>query len=100
MLALSCMNASVAIACKSSKSTEGEIQLHVYFENVAGWLLPAARLRVKVAASLVVRQVCKPYGYFTVVDFENLTDIWAFCVLRVVARKDNTGAPPGSSHSH
>lgn len=36
--------------------------------------------------------MCKPNGYFTVVDFENLSDIWAFCVLRLVIRGDNTGA--------
>ncbi len=45
------------------------------------------------SALAMLSQVCRPNGYFTVVDFENLSDIWAFCVLRLVIRKDNSGAP-------
>ncbi|BDA47547.1 hypothetical protein COCOBI_10-3950 [Coccomyxa sp. Obi] len=41
----------------------------------------------------IVEKICKPAGYFVVVDFDNFTDIWAFCVLRLVIHNDNTGAP-------
>ena len=39
-------------------------------------------------------QVCRPSGYFEVVDFQNQTDVWAFCVLRLVARHNNSGPDP------
>lgn len=45
-------------------------------------------------------QVCKPNGYFTVVDFEHMTDIWAFCVLRMVQRHNNSGDPDNILYDH
>lgn len=39
----------------------------------------------------LVWQVCRANGYFEVVDFQNQTDVWAFCVLRLVARLNNSG---------
>ena len=41
-----------------------------------------------------MRQLCRPNGYFEVVDFQNQTDVWAFCVLRLVARRNNSGPDP------
>lgn len=38
-------------------------------------------------------QVCRGNGYFPVVDMQNFTDLWAFCVLRVAIRNNNTGDP-------
>ena len=39
-------------------------------------------------------QVCKPNGYFAVTDPDAHTDLWAFCVLRLVARHSNAGPDP------
>lgn len=35
--------------------------------------------------------MCKPNGYFAVTDPDAFTDLWAFCVLRLVARHNNSG---------
>ena len=37
--------------------------------------------------------MCKQNGYFPVVDQENFTDLWAFCVLRLAIRHNNSGDP-------
>ena len=44
--------------------------------------------------SSVLPQVCRPNGYYSVVDHENFTDLWAFCVLRMVIRYNNSGPDP------
>ena len=38
-------------------------------------------------------QMCKQNGYFPVVDQQNFTDLWAFCVLRLAIRHNNSGDP-------
>ena len=38
-------------------------------------------------------QMCKQNGYFPVVDQQNFTDLWAFCVLRLAIRHNNSGEP-------
>ena len=39
-------------------------------------------------------QVCRPNGYYSVVDHTDFTDLWAFCVLRLVIRFNNSGPDP------
>ena len=45
-------------------------------------------------------QVCRHNGYFPVVDMEHYTDLWAFCVLRVAIRNNNTGDPDNILYDH
>ena len=45
------------------------------------------------AESLCAVQMCKQNGYFPVVDQQNFTDLWAFCVLRLAIRHNNSGDP-------
>ncbi len=35
--------------------------------------------------------MCRPNGYYSVVDHEGFTDAWAFCALRLVLRHNNSG---------
>ena len=56
-------------------------------------LSAAAVAHLQICDGRNAAQMCKPAGYFVVVDFDNFTDIWAFCALRLVIRNDNTGAP-------
>ena len=45
-------------------------------------------------------QVCRQNGYFPVVDMEHYTDLWAFCVLRVAIRNNNTGDSDNILYDH
>lgn len=45
------------------------------------------------AESQCAVQMCKQNGYFPVVDQQNFTDLWAFCVLRLAIRHNNSGDP-------
>ena len=38
--------------------------------------------------------MCRPNGYYSVVDHTDFSDLWAFCVLRLVIRFNNSGPDP------